>query len=86
MNHSECKCSCDPLTCDKSEFREIFDSVKGEIKRWVVCTDYFKDEYGRLIEYDEHYRIEDGVKIFVKKGELCVNAPVDWWQAYLKSE
>lgn len=84
MNHSECKCSHDPLTCDKSEFRELLDTVRGEFKRWVVCTDYFKNEHGKLIECDEHYRVEDGVKIIVRKGELCVNAPPDWWEEYLK--
>ena len=84
MNHSECKCSCDPLTCDKSEFREIFDVVKGKIKRWVVCTDYCKNEYGKPIECNEHFRIEDGIKIVVRKGELCIKAPIDWWGEYPK--
>lgn len=84
MNHSDSECSCDPLTCDKSEFRELFDVAEGKIKRWVVCTDYRKNEFGRLIECDEHYRYENGVRIVVKKGELCVKAPPDWWEEYLK--
>lgn len=82
MNHSECKCSHDPLSCDKSEFREIFDLAAGKIKRWIVCTECFKNEYGKLIECDEHYRGEDGVSVLVKKGDLCVNAPSDWWHEW----
>jgi len=84
MNHSNRKCSCDPFTCDKSEFKELFYVSEGKIKRWVVCTDYYKNEFGRLIECDKHNRIEDEVTVLVKKGELCIKAPLDWWEEYLK--
>ena len=57
MNHFDYKCSHDPLSCDKSEFRELFDVGEGRNKRWVVCTDCYKNEFGRLIECDKHNRI-----------------------------
>lgn len=89
MNHS--KCHYDPFTCDHSEFLEDSISSNGINKRWVECVDY---QYIRDSEtgmrrrlYSEEFKlIIDGAEIIVKKGDLCVNSPVDWWETYKEFE
>lgn len=88
MNHF--KCPCHPATCGHSVFFEIIDSSNGKIKRWVECADYQYIENPvtnkmRWVECEEFKLVVDGVETVVKKGDLCINIPADWWEEYKNS-
>ena len=36
----------------------------------------------RWVECEEFKLVVDGVDIVIKKGDLCVNSPADWWEKY----
>jgi len=79
-------CPHDPFSCGCSVFLESVDKV-GNIKRWVECGDYYfpKDpetmRMGWLVK-ESHTVIVDGNEIVIKKGDLCINNPNDWWERY----
>jgi hypothetical protein len=83
MNHF--KCPYVPSACDHSVFLEDVGSSNCKIKRWVECVDYQYIEDPatkkmRALECEEFKLIVDGVETVVKKGDLCVNSPSDWWE------
>jgi hypothetical protein len=88
MNHFNCP--YDPFTCDYSVFLEQFDE-SGKVKRWVECVDsYYAEDprTGRMgwIEKESFVLIVDGTEIRIKKGDLCVKNPPDWWEKYKESK
>ncbi len=83
MNHF--KCPYDPLTCDYSVFLESSESSDGKIKRWVECVDYqyIEDPETKKLrrsECESFAMVVDGIEVVIKKGDLCVNSPADWWE------
>ena len=87
MNHF--KCPYNPFTCDYSVFLEEIESSNGKIKRWVECGDsqYTEDPITKKMRWSECEKFKlvvDGVDIAIKKGDLCVNSPADWWEKYKK--
>lgn len=89
MNHF--KCPYNPLTCDYSVFFEILDPSSGKMKRWVECADYhyaedLRTKKMRWVECEEFKLVVNGVEIVVKKGDLCVNTPADWWEEYKRNK
>jgi hypothetical protein len=88
MNHF--KCPYNPLTCDHSVFFEGIDSSKGKTKKWVECVEcqYSENPVTKKMRWsacEEFTLVADGVETIVKKGDLCVNSPVDWWEEYKDS-
>jgi len=81
MNHF--KCPYDPLTCDHSSFfEEVTES--GKVRRWVECSDSYQGcdlRTGKInwFECESFYLITSEAKVFIKKGDLCVDNPSDWW-------
>jgi len=66
---------------------EEIESSNWKIKRWVECGDsqYIEDPVTkkmRWLEREEFKLAKDGVDIVIKKGDLCVNSPADWWKKY----
>jgi len=89
MNHF--KCPYHPFTCDYSVFFEIIDPSTGKMKRWVECIDYQYVENPATkkmmrLECEEFRLVVDGAEIVIKKGDLCVNNPSDWWEEYKSSK
>ena len=35
-----------------------------------------------MVECEKFKLVVDGVDIVIKKGDLCVNSPADWWEKY----
>lgn len=88
MNHF--KCPYHPFTCDYSSFLEGKESAGGKTKRWVECADcqYIEDpvtKKKKSVECEEFTLVVDGIEIVIKKGDLCVNSPADWWEEYKNS-
>jgi len=78
------KCSSNPFTCDHSEFLEDSEKSEWKIRRWIECVDYYHAEDPetkemRCFQCEEFTLVEDGIETVVKKGDLCVNNPPDWW-------
>lgn len=88
MNHF--KCPHNPSMCEHSVFFESSASSDGIRKRWVECVEYqFVEDpvtqKMRRVESEEFKLEIDGDEVIVKKGYLCVNRPVDWWEDYNNS-
>jgi hypothetical protein len=87
---SHFKCPYDPFTCDYSVFFEVTDK-SGVVKRWVECIDYYYAEDPitkkmKWFESESHKLTVDGTEIIIRKGDLCVNSPPDWWEKYKESK
>jgi hypothetical protein len=85
MNHF--KCPYNSFTCDYSVFFEDIESSKEKTKRWVECVDYQYVENPvtkkiMRLECEEFKMVVDGAEIVIKKGDLCVNNPSNWWEEY----
>ncbi len=87
MNHF--KCPYDPFACDHSLFCEWPADSSGKVRRWVECADYYcywdMRKWKIVWVMSEAFTlIVNGVEVEVKKGDLCVNNPSDWWDEYKK--
>lgn len=84
MNHFKCPHS--PMTCDHSSFFEEVTG-SGKVRRWVECSDSYPAcdlRTGKLrwFECDSFYLIIGETGVLIRKGEVCVNNPPDWWREY----
>jgi len=85
MNHF--KCPYDPFACGYSVFFEdVVESNKIK-RKWVECADYQIVENPvtkKMIwtECESFTLVVDSIEIMIKKGDLCVNNPDDWWGEY----